>query len=72
MSYLTDGVHLDEQLGWCHNFGLAGAAGSLAMSDSRPDKRPRAMAPRPRRKSQGFRYFPVGRPAVVFSRCEGS
>jgi hypothetical protein len=24
MSYLTDGVHLYESLGWCENFGLAG------------------------------------------------
>jgi hypothetical protein len=24
MSYLTDGVHLYESLGWCQNFGLAG------------------------------------------------
>jgi hypothetical protein len=24
VSYLTDGMHLYEKLGWCQNFGLAG------------------------------------------------
>ena len=32
MSYLTDGVHLYEQLGWCENFGLAGG-GWLTVRD---------------------------------------
>jgi hypothetical protein len=32
MSYLTDGVHLYEQIGWCQNFGLAGG-GWLTVRD---------------------------------------
>lgn len=32
MSYLTDGVHLYEQLGWCQNFGRAGG-GWLTVRD---------------------------------------
>jgi hypothetical protein len=32
MSYLTDGVHLYEQLDWCQNFGLTGG-GWLTVRD---------------------------------------
>jgi hypothetical protein len=32
VSYLTDGVHLYEQLGWCQNFGLTGG-GWLTVRD---------------------------------------
>ena len=36
MSYLTDGVHLYEQLGWCQNFGLVGC-GWLTVRDCLTD-----------------------------------
>jgi hypothetical protein len=36
MSYLTDGVHLYESLGWCRNFGLAGG-GWLTVRDCTTD-----------------------------------
>jgi hypothetical protein len=36
VSYLTDGVHLYEQLGWCQNFGLAGG-GWLTVRDCLTD-----------------------------------
>jgi hypothetical protein len=36
MSYLTDGVHLYEKLGWCQNFGLAGG-GWLTVRDCLTD-----------------------------------
>jgi hypothetical protein len=36
MSYMTDGVHLYEQLGWCQNFGLAGG-GWLTVRDCLTD-----------------------------------
>ena len=36
MSYLTDGVHLYENLGWRKNFGLAGG-GWLAVRDCLTD-----------------------------------
>ena len=32
MSYLTDGVHLYEELGWCQNFGRTGG-GWLTVRD---------------------------------------
>jgi hypothetical protein len=35
-SYLTDGVHLYESLGWCENFGLAGGSW-LTVRDCRTD-----------------------------------
>ena len=34
VSYLTDGVHLYERIGWCQNFGLAGG-GWLTVRDCR-------------------------------------
>jgi hypothetical protein len=34
VSYLTDGVHLYEKIGWCQNFGLAGG-GWLTVRDCR-------------------------------------
>jgi hypothetical protein len=36
VSYLTDGVHLYESLGWCRNFGLAGG-GWLTVRDCATD-----------------------------------
>jgi hypothetical protein len=32
VSYLTDGVHLYEKIGWCQNFGLTGG-GWLTVRD---------------------------------------
>jgi len=32
MSYLTDGVHLYESVGWCQNFGMVGG-GWLTVRD---------------------------------------
>ena len=34
MSYLTDGMHLYEKIGWCQNFGLTGG-GWLTVRDCR-------------------------------------
>ncbi len=36
MSYLTDGVHLYEEIGWCQNFGRAGG-GWLTVRDCRTE-----------------------------------
>jgi hypothetical protein len=36
VSYLTDGVHLYEEIGWCQNFGLTGG-GWLTVRDCRTD-----------------------------------
>ncbi|MFZ0383628.1 MAG: hypothetical protein WCD11_25715 [Solirubrobacteraceae bacterium] len=36
MGYLTDRVHLYEEIGWCQNFGLTGG-GWLTVRDCRTD-----------------------------------